>query len=228
MKHLIILTFVILSTTFNNTFAQKKPLLGSGKIERITYTKIGYDKINLKDFEGKIEIVLGKSHNIVIDIDDNLAKLVTFELDSDENELTVSISGNKNGKLYLEDRSSKIVINMPEASVIRHRGNSNMIITQIKGRYFRLEHQGNGDVRLSGKIAELDISKTGNGSIFAENLLSNSANINSIGNGDVKINASESFYVKGAGNGDMIQFGKGYQKPFSGIIGNGNIIRSQL
>jgi hypothetical protein len=228
MKHLIVLTFVILSTTFNNTFAQKKPLLGSGKIERITYTKIGYDKINLKDFEGKIEIVLGKSHNIVIDIDDNLAKLVTFELDSEENELTVSIVGNKNGKLYLENIHSKIVINMPEASVIRHRGNSNMIITQIKGRYFRLEHQGNGDVRLSGKIEELDISKTGNGSIFAENLLSNSANISSIGNGDVKINASESFYVKGAGNGDMIQFGKGYQKPFSGIIGNGNIIRSQL
>lgn len=203
-------------------------MLGSGKIERITYTKIGYDKINLKDFEGKIEIVLGKSHNIVIDIDDNLAKLVTFELDSEENELTVSIFGNKNGKLYLEDIHSKIVINMPEASVIRHRGNSNMIITQIKGRYFRLEHQGNSDVRLSGKIAELDISKTGNGSIFAENLLCNSVNINTVGNGDVKINASESFYVKGVGNGDMIQFGKGYQKPFSGIIGNGNIIRSQL
>jgi hypothetical protein len=228
VKSLIISTIFLLFANPGILSAQKRPLTGSGVISTLTFTQSGYDKLNLLDFEGKIEISIGQSHHVLIEIDDNIAKLITFDLNKEENELTIAIKGNKNGRLYLENIRSTIKISMPEASVIKHRGNSNVIITGIAGRYFRIDQQGNGDVQLLGKIDELDISKTGNGSVFAEQLLCKTANIHTIGNGNVKINATNSFSAKGVGNGDVVQVGKGTVKPFSGLIGNGQIIKPKL
>ncbi len=211
--------------TIYSSFTQGKPLRGSGNIKEITYTKGGYDRLNVLDFEGKIDVQIGKKHNVQISIDDNIANLVEFELDESEKELTIRIKENKNGRLYLEDVNATILITMPKASVIKHRGNSNMNVFGIVGRNFRMDQQGNGDVRLFGNVDDLDISKLGNGGVFAEKLICKTANINSIGNGNVKIDASDSFFAKGAGNGDVIQVGKGNSKAFSTIIGNGDIIK---
>jgi hypothetical protein len=224
MKKLIT-TSLIIMIAISSAFTQGKPLRGSGNIKELTYTKGGFDKLNVLDFEGKITVKIGKPHNVQIKIDDNIAELVEFSLDEAENELTIRVKNNKNGRLYLEDINSHILIMMPEASVIKHRGNSNMSVEGLIGRYFRMDQQGNGDVRLFGSIDELDISKLGNGGVFAEKLFCKTANINSIGNGNVKIDASDSFFAKGVGNGDVIQVGKGVSKAFSTIIGNGDIIK---
>jgi hypothetical protein len=219
---LFIITLSLIS--FSSLKSQNKPLLGSGKPTILKYTKSGYDKINLMDFEGNIDIKIGKPHQVTIQIDDNIAQLVTFYLDEEENELSIRIRDNKNGRLYLENINSNITITLPEASVIKHRGNSNVIVEGIVGRYFRLEQQGNGDVKLAGSIDELEITKTGNGGVFAEKLISKTANINSLGNGNVSIYADTSFSAKGAGNGNIVQFGKGKSTVFSSIIGNGRIL----
>jgi hypothetical protein len=223
MKYvLFIITLNLIS--FSSLKSQNKPLLGSGKPTILKYTKTGYDKINLMDFEGNIEIKIGKLYQVNIQIDDNIAKLVEFYLDEKENELTISIRDNKNGRLYLENINSKITITLPEASVIKHRGNSNVMVEDIVGRYFRLEQQGNGDVRLLGNVDELEITKTGNGGVFAEKLQCKTANVNSLGNGNVSICAATSFSANGAGNGNIVQFGKGTATVFSSIIGNGRIL----
>ncbi|MBK8853953.1 MAG: DUF2807 domain-containing protein [Saprospiraceae bacterium] len=228
MKHIFNIATVMILLINTNIFAQNAPLKGSGKISTLRYSKTGYDKINLLDLEGKIEILIGQPHYVVIDMDDNLAGRVEFELNEAENELTISMAGNKNGRLYLENINARIKITMPEASVIKHRGNSNIVVSGITGRYFRLEQQGNGDAVLKGNIDELEISKTGNGDVLADNLDCISAGIHTIGNGDIKIKASDSFGVKGTGNGDVIQVGKGSARPFSNIIGNGKIIKNTL
>ena len=223
MKYLFLIT-VLSIATISTLISQNKPLLGSGKPTTLKFTKSGYDKINLLDFEGNIEIKIGKPHQVNIQIDDNIAKLVEFYLDEKENELTISIRDNKNGRLYLENINCKIAITLPEASVIKHRGNSNVMVEGIVRRYFRLEQQGNGDVRLLGNVDELEITKTGNGGVFAEKLLCKTANVNSLGNGNVSICTETSFSAKGAGNGNIVQFGKGTATVFSSIIGNGRIL----
>lgn len=227
MKH-IFFTIILLNGFFCNVKSQDKPLVGSGKTTTIHYTKTGYDKINLMDFEGVIDIKIGKPHDIKIEIDDNIASLVIFYLDEKEYELTIGINGNKNGKLYLKDISSKITITLPESSVIKHRGNSMVTVGGIMGRYFRFEQQGNGDVRLFGKVDELEITKSGNGGVFAEKLFTKKANVNSLGNGNVTIYAEDSFTAKGSGNGNVVQFGQGKATVFSNIIGNGKILFNVL
>lgn len=224
MKQQVCKLVIIFLSMIQNIDAQNKPFRGSGNIKTITYTQAGYDKLNIFDFEGKIDVVVGQSHHVVIQIDDNIAPLVEFDLDKSEYRLTIRLRDNKNGKRYLEDIQCRIKITLPETSVISHRGNSDLNVTGLLGRYFRIEHTGNGDVRLQGKMDAFDIEKNGNGGVFAENLLCNEAKVNTIGNGDVKINASKSLLAKGVGNGDIIQYGKGKQKALSKIIGNGSII----
>jgi DUF4097 and DUF4098 domain-containing protein YvlB len=220
-KLFLILVVSILSVT--NTAAQKGPLRGSGKVVTRTFDYKGFDKVSFEDFNGKIEVEIGKPFAITVEIDDNLEPMLRVEKEDAENQLRISLANNKDGRLYLEDVNIKITVSMPEASVISHAGNSDVKIQGIVGRYFRLEHRGNGNILLEGQIDELDVNKSGNGDVNAKKLYSKVAKVNSQGNGDVTINATVSLYAKGEGNGDILQVGQGSLDALSSIKGNGKL-----
>ena len=137
--------------------------------------------------------------------------------------MTIGLKGNKNNKLYVEDTRIKVKITMPEASVIRHRGNSSLSVTGIIGRYFRLENEGNGNAVLQGMIDDLDIKKNGNGEVKAQKLVAKMAKVKSYGNGNVQVNTQISLTAHGSGNNSVMQFGPGKIDPISGIMGNGEV-----
>ena len=220
-KQFLIIALFSLICTF--TQAQKGPLRGSGKIVQKSFDFKGFDKISFEDFDGSIEVEIGKTFSIKVEIDENLEPLLFAVNNESENILTLGLKNNYNGKLYLEDTRIKIKVTMPEASVILHRGNTNVKITGIVGRYFRLENSGNGNVSLEGNIDELDIKKTGNGEIRAKNLVAKMAKVKSYGNGNVAINAQISLSAFGSGNCSVMQFGQGKIDPMSGIVGNGEV-----
>jgi Putative auto-transporter adhesin, head GIN domain len=201
--------------------AQNGPLKGSGKIVSKEYSFKDFDKISFEDFDGKIDVEIGKPFSIKVEIDDNLEP--RLQVKNEEGLLTIKLQGNLNGKLYLEKTHIKIKVSLPEASVINHRGNTKINVSGISGRYFRLENVGNGDVALKGNTEELDIKKTGNGSIDAKNLLTKTAKVKSYGNGNVAVNAQILLTANGAGNCSVMQFGQGKIEPMSGIIGNGEV-----
>jgi Putative auto-transporter adhesin, head GIN domain len=222
MKKLILI-ILLLNVFCTAIYAQKGPLRGTGKIISRNFDIKGFDKVSFEDFDGNIEVEIGKPFSIKVDIDENLEPRLEVKKDNAENQLTIRLAGNLNGKLYLEDTHIKIKVTMPEASVIQHRGNTNVSITGILGRYFRLENDGNGDVSLQGNIDELDIKKNGNGEVRAKNLVSKMAKVKSYGNGNVAVNAQISLSANGAGNCSVMQFGQGKIDPMSGIIGNGEV-----
>jgi hypothetical protein len=216
MKKLCFL-FLILPTLVN---AQ---LFGSGKVITREFAFKDFDKVNIEDFDGKVEIEVGKPFAVKIEIDENLEPRLRVSKDNSENQLNIILEGNKNGRLYLEKTRIKIRISMPEASVISHRGNTNVHVHGIVGRYFRLETSGNGDVSLSGSIDELDIRKSGNGEVKALKLVSKTAKVKSYGNGNVTVNSQISLGANGSGNGSILQAGPGKIDPMSGVIGNGDV-----
>jgi hypothetical protein len=220
MKNL--LTICLLAAISFTTFA-KDPLRGSGVIVSRSFDFKDFDKVNIFDFDGKVDIQIGKTFSIKVDIDDNLEPMLRVEKNNKENELTVYLDKNKNGRLYLEDTHIKIKITMPESSVIRHRGNTDVTIEGIVGRYFRLENEGNGDVVLEGSVDGLDIEKSGNGDVKAKKLIAKTAKVKNYGNGNVLINSQISLHASGAGNGDVLQFGPGKIEQPSGILGNGEV-----
>lgn len=219
----IILIIAIFNLFCTATFAQKGPLKGTGKIVSRTFDFKDFDKVSFEDFDGKIEVEIGKSFSINIDIDENLEPRLEVKKDDAENQLTIRLAGNLNGKLYLENTRIKIKVTMPEASVIQHRGNTNVHISGVMGRYFRFENDGNGDVSLQGNIDELDIKKNGNGSVNAQKLIAKTAKVKSYGNGNVLVNSQISLAAHGTGNNSVMQFGQGKIEPMSGIVGNGEV-----
>jgi len=198
-------------------------LFGTGKILTREFNFKNFDKVNIEDFDGYIEIEVGKPFSTKIEIDENLEPRLRVSKKDSENQLYIYLEGNKNGRLYLENTRIKIKISMPEASVISHRGNTNMRVSGIVGRYFRLENNGNGDVYLSGSIDELDIKKTGNGEVEAQKLISKTAKVKSYGNGNVVVNAQISLQAHGTGNCSILQTGPGKIEPLSGVIGKGDV-----
>lgn len=219
MTKLIIAIVLTLTSTFAN--AQLK---GSGKISTKTYNYKNFDKVNFENLDGKIEVEIGKPWSITVTIDDNLEPLLAFSENPSENELKVQFKGNKNNQMYIENTNFKIKITMPEASVIKNTGNSNLIVKSVFGRYFRLENTGNGDSKISGTIDSLDITKTGNGDVNAENLIAKKATLKSTGNGDLIVNVTEELSAKLTGNGDIINKGKAKFDSNSKKSGNGDLI----
>ncbi len=222
MKKLI-LFILVFNIFYNISLAQKGPLRGTGKLISRTFDFKDFDKVSFEDFDGKIEVEIGKPFSIKVDIDENLESRLEVKKDNNEGLLTIRLAGNYSGKLYLEDTHIKIKVTMPEASLIQHRGNTNVHITGVLGRYFRLDNDGNGNVLLQGSIDELDIKKNGNGNVNAQKLIAKTAKVKSYGNGNVSVNSQISLVAHGTGNNSVIQFGQGKIDPMSGIIGNGEV-----
>ncbi|WP_428657902.1 GIN domain-containing protein [Runella sp.] len=219
----IVLISILFSLLCPVVKAQRGPLRGLGKVHLKSYDVRDFDKIRLEDLDGKIEVEIGKPFSVKIEIDENLALLLEVNKEEKEGVLSISLKGNYNNKMYIEDTHIKVKITMPEASVIQHRGNSALHIAGIAGRYFRLENDGNGDVQLQGSIDALDIKKNGNGEVKAKNLVAKTAKVKSYGNGNVWVNAQISLTAHGSGNNSVLQCGPGKIEPLSGITGNGSV-----
>lgn len=204
--------------------AQKGPLNGSGKIISKTFDYTGFDKISLADLSGTVEIEVGNPFSIMINIDDNLEQLLS--VNNNNGKLELELKGNRNNKLYIENTNISIRIALPDISVLEHRGNDNVTVTGIAGRYLKIMKSGNGDITLSGSVDQLDIKKYGNGSVTAKNLAAQYASVFSSGNGDVIINATKKFTGNGSGNGNIINTGVALADRSSSKSGNGDIIDS--
>lgn len=220
MTKLIVAIIVALTSTFAN--AQLK---GSGKTISKTYDYKNFDKVSFEDIDGKIEVEIGKTWSISVIIDDNLEPLLEVTQNSSENELKVVFKKNKKNRMYIENTNVKIKITMPEASVIKNSGNSNIRVSGVVGRYFRIEINGNGDAICSGTVDQLDIEKAGNGDVNAKGIDTKNAKIKSLGNGDVVVNVAENLTAKNNGNGDVKNFGKAVFDSSSKSVGNGELLR---
>ena len=151
-------------------------------------------------------------------------KKIIFEYKKTEHELTLKVNPVTEKELYDERDTYRIIITMPEISVITNTGNSDINVNGIIGRYFRAESKGNGNLVCNGTIDELDIKKLGNGDIIAKELKAKKAKINSSGNGDVTVNVQEEITAKLFGNGNVKNIGKAKFDKNSTTLGNGNLI----
>jgi hypothetical protein len=222
MKYTI-LTIIFCTNLFTNLSAQKGPLVGSGKISTKSFEIENFDKLSIRDFDGSIEVEVGKPFSIKIEIDDNLAPLLSVIQDGENGLLNISLQNNKNGRLYLENTNIKIKVTMPKLIELAHRGNTSITVNGIFGQFFKFNNEGNGNAFLSGNVDELEIKKMGNGEVKANDLKCKKSDVKSYGNGNVLVNALISLSAFGAGNCSIIQFGNGKIDPLSGIVGNGSV-----
>jgi Putative auto-transporter adhesin, head GIN domain len=165
------------------SYAQRGPLKGSGKIVNKTFSFINFDKVNLRDLDGNVEIEVGKPFAISVAIDDNLEALLNVSID--DNGLDISLKGNKNNRMYIENTNIKIKIALPSLIYVLHDGNNGLTINGITGDYFRIKCIDNGSAILSGYVNKLDIVCSGNGTVNAKKLLAKNIETTRRGNGNI-------------------------------------------
>jgi hypothetical protein len=205
-----------------NACAQRSPLNGNGQIVRQQFDFNNFDKLELNDLHGKINVQIGQPFAIETNVDGNLQPLLSVTKKDDR--LVIAFKGNANNRLYIENTNIIINISMPEIAVLEHNGNSNLVVQGLVGRYCRIENSNNGNALLQGSIDELDIIKTGNGNVDAQQLVAKKAAVQMQGNGSVAIFTLNSFKVSGSGNGNLTHFGSGQITTGSFLGGNASII----
>ena len=150
MIKLIITILIALCSTVAN--AQLK---GSGKTITKNYDYQNFNKIFFEDLDGKIEVEVGKTFSVSITIDDNLINLLSVIEHSDNQVLTVSLKGNKNNRMYIEDTKIKVKVSLPNVAALKNDSNASMIVNGIIGNYLKIETLDNGSTTLVGKIENL-------------------------------------------------------------------------
>jgi hypothetical protein len=182
-----------------------------------------FDKLEIANLNGEVNIELGKTFSITIAMDSQQFESLQVEKNA-ENKLKIGIIKQKKENWYAKNEA-KITITMPEISKLYNNSNADISIQNFIGRYLGIENGGNGDISLNGQVVDLlDIENVGNGDVKAKNIETKSANVSKYGNGNIEIKANQTFKAKLAGNGDIINFGKGEAQ----IIkrnGNGQVIR---
>ncbi|HLO52899.1 MAG TPA: DUF2807 domain-containing protein [Saprospiraceae bacterium] len=219
MKSLSFITMMLFS--YVSLFGQ---LRGSGIIVNKQYDFTNFDKLELLDLDGTITVEIGQKWSILVAIDENLLPLLAFDENKSETKLHIFFKDNKNNNKYIENTNINIKITMPEASVIKHNGNSKLFVHDIVGRYLGIENGSNATTTLSGSIDQLDVKNTGNGNLIADQLTTKVADIKCTGNGNVKVNIVDKIKARVSGNGSVFNSGKAIFEN-SSTIGNGRLIQ---
>lgn len=200
-------------------------LKGSGKTITKTYDYNNFDKINLEDLDGKIEIEVGKPYEVSVTIDNNLVDLLTVNENKSNQSISLSLKGNYNNKMYIENTKIKIKISLPKLISIVHRGNSGLIIANYKGENLKINNSSNGSISIFGEVTILEIKNDGNGNIAAEKLITQNAKIKCTGNGNVKVNALQILEANASGNCSVFNTGKAKFSSNSAKSGNARLIQ---
>lgn len=221
MKTLITSIAMILVTAAS--FGQLK---GSGKTLTKTYDYQNFDKVFFDDVDGKLEIEAGKPFSVTITIDDNLLELLSVVEHSGNKTLTISLKGNRNNKLYVEDTKIKVKITMPYLMEVSNNGNSGLTVTNINSKYFKSSNPVNGSTTLSGIVDNLEVFNSGNGVLNAKQLLVKNAKIKATGNGNAYVNVSGLITAKTSGNCTVVNIGKAKFDAESSSSGNSRFVNN--
>ncbi len=198
---------IVIVLTLTSTYATAQ-LKGSGKTVTKNYDYKNFDKLTFEGFNDDVQIQIGNKFNIEITSKEENETNIQFKYNKEEGELILNVEPKTGKELYDETDTHKIKIILPEISVVKNFGNSDITINGIVGRYFRAESNSNGSVICQGAIDFLDIDKIGDGNVDAKKLIAKKAKIRNYGNGDVVVNVSEELTAKATGNGRTVNYGK--------------------
>jgi hypothetical protein len=172
-----------------------------------TYNLQEFNKVQIENINGEVEIELGKAYSIIITGKDNAQEQV--QISKLEDKLLIKLD-NKFVTDWNKRKVVKVKIIMPAISKLFNFSNADINIQKIAGNYLGIENKGNGNISVAGFTLDFfEIKNNGNGNIETKNIISVKVDITKSGNGDVNVRTDANFNVSMAGNGDIINYGKG-------------------
>ena len=184
-------------------------------------------------------VTVGEDQSLAITIDDNLMDVVQTRVRRG----TLEIYSKHNFKSH---RRSRIDITVPKLEELTVDGSGDIEVTNVQSEEFDIEISGSGDVdltemnagemyisidgsgdvRADGQAQQLEIGINGSGDVDARRLEAEDVTVKVHGSGDVKVFASESFYGRVYGSGDITYWGNP-ENESSRVSGSGDIRRKR-
>jgi hypothetical protein len=167
---------------------------GSGKLVKKTLTLSAFKALQSKGV-GDITVAVGGTQNVVVEVDENLAKYLKTNVEDGVLVL--------NTKKDINPTKLHYTITVPSLSALTVDGVGDSNITGLKGGEFAVHVNGVGDVKLEGSLDKLQADVKGVGDLNAYDLKCKDAKIEVQGVGDAHVNVSGVLDATVQGTGDI-------------------------
>jgi hypothetical protein len=194
MKPSLLLAGLLLSTTIcaqdDNKHLPAKELRGSGRVVELSQNLAPFEAVEITQFPAQITINAGGSASAAdILIDDNLQSFL--EVKVKDKTLSLAFKDPQNTPFWVSKAILQVVVSTPALKKLVHTSNSDITVNGLKGDVFSLDNQANGDVNLRGSVSRLEIMSRANGTISAEELTVETANVVAEANANIRVNAQK-------------------------------------
>lgn len=192
---------------------QMRPLTGNGVPKSIQYTIKPFENIEVLWLDGKIEVEFGASQSdISINTDENIFYLL--QVTNTEGGLKLEIANNFKNRLWLEDDKTTIKIRTTsQPRQIVYKANADAVFKNINSSFLTVDKDENGNLTLIGKVSSLNITKSDNGNLDAQQLTADQTQVDSRGNGNVYLNTKLMTKQFMSGNGDILNVSDKAENP---------------
>jgi hypothetical protein len=205
MKKLFVLfASMYVSVSLMNAQKEMRPFTGNGQPKTVNYALKSFTDLEILWIDGKIEVEYGSSQSdISIATDENIYNMLLVE--NTEGVLKLEFKNNYKNRLWVEDDKTTIKIRTTQQPrKIVYKANADATFKGIDANTLTIEKDGNGDVNFEGKVDNLNLTKSDNGSVLAEKLIAQNASLDCSGNGSVKVFAKNINKQSIRGNGGMM------------------------
>lgn len=191
-----------------------KIIEGSGVLRREQRHVNDFHSVEIKTGVD-VHFARGDDTGVELSGDDNLLKLIRTDVVGGV--LTISSTESYQTK-------SPLVVSLtgPHLSSLAMHGAGDIRLTDLKENDFAMELNGSGEVDVSGSVKQLSVLLNGSSDVDADELLSESANIQILGSGDIEVNVKRSLDVAIIGSGNVKYYGNP-EKINRQIIGSGEV-----
>ncbi|HVL40011.1 MAG TPA: head GIN domain-containing protein [Fimbriimonadaceae bacterium] len=208
----------VLLTPFLAGCALMGGLRGSGVQKTETRSIGAFKRIELIG-AGEVNVSVGATSDLKLEIDDNLAEYITTEIEGD----ALVIRNKRNISSTIGPR---IRVGAERLQAITISGSGKVKAMGISAKAFDATISGSGSITLEGKTDQLHAAINGSGAIDAERLEAGTAEVSIRGSGSALVDAMGALSVSISGSGSVLYAGNP-AKIEQSITGSGTIGRKQ-
>jgi hypothetical protein len=187
---------------------------GSGKLVKLTTPVTAFSNLEISHMN--VQVIVESSsteYALHVSIDDNLKDFFRYKVEDNTLKLSMDLSGGKYSR-WLSSNNTVITVKVPSLEFLSNSGNTAIELKNMQQQLFRLNSDGNADIKLQGKATRFYLQSNGNSDINAGNFVTSKTTLNTSGNSEITVNTAELVKEKVNGN---VEINNLYNQPVTGI-----------
>lgn len=206
--------FVLLAASQAGAFSLSGGKKGSGHMET---RQLSLDEFQALDVGGAfdVEISFGKKQKVEVTIDDNLWDYFDAKVKGQ----WLNLDWGRSCQPSNDCRITIVVKKLEEVSI---HGACDLDISDFSGHEFSYNMSGAGNLKMDGKVDNLDIRISGAGDVDTTDLKAKRVKVNISGAGNAEVYAEDSIRGQVSGVGNLTYYGNPKEKKTS-VSGLGNV-----